>query len=57
MLRITAPLNQLTRMDAESISQLAQGGHVRLGQVALGALDGRAGKTGTLGQLRLGQRV
>jgi hypothetical protein len=53
MLGIVAPLDQFTRMDAESISQLPQGGHVRLGLVALGPRYGGMSKTGALGQLRL----
>jgi hypothetical protein len=36
-------------MDAESIGQLAYRRHVRLDLIALGALDGGAVKTGTLG--------
>jgi hypothetical protein len=40
-------------MDVESIGELPYRRHVRLGLVALGALDGGAGKTGALGQLRL----
>jgi hypothetical protein len=54
VLGITAPLNQLSRVDAEGIGQLAHGGHVRLSFIALGPRNGRLGKPSTLGQLRLG---
>jgi hypothetical protein len=44
-------------MDAESIGQLSQRGHVRLGLVLLGTHNDGAVKTGTFGQLRLSKRV
>jgi hypothetical protein len=54
MLGIAAPLDQFTRVDAESIGQLTHCGHVRLSFVALGPGNSGLGKTSTFGQLRLG---
>jgi hypothetical protein len=53
MLGIFAALDQFTRMDAESIGQLPQRGHVRLDLIALGTGYGGAVQTRTLGQLLL----
>jgi hypothetical protein len=54
VLGIVGPLNQVARVDAEGIGQLANRGHVRLGFVAFGPGYGGLGKSSALGQLRLG---